>query len=56
MKKTLLIIALAGVCVAGCATKGGWPCWAWQSNTDQKNERAGEQYLRTNQPPQNPKP
>jgi len=30
---------------SGCATHGGWPCWAWKANTDQKNERYAEQQL-----------
>ena len=56
--KSIKSIALAGALVVacgGCATKGGWPCWAWQKNTDQKNERAGEKYLANQTPaPENP--
>jgi len=47
-------IFFLGLLLAGCATKGGWPCWAWERNTDQKNEVAAEQYLQaqTNSPAQ----
>jgi hypothetical protein len=32
----------------GCATRGGWPTWAWEKNTDQKEESQAQQYLKTN--------
>lgn len=51
--KSMRLIAIAFVCLTwtGCAPRGGWPCRAWQKNTDQKNEKAGEEYLRTNTTP-----
>jgi len=50
MKRHLFIaLGLAvSVLLAGCATKGGWPCWAWDRNTDQKNEAYGELQARYN--------
>ena len=50
----LITISILCLLLAGCATKGGWPCWAWQKNTDQKNEAAGKEYLRTNNIPPHP--
>jgi hypothetical protein len=44
--------------LTGCATKGGWPCWTWQKNTDQKNEKVGKETInkitRTSGPPYPP--
>ena len=31
--------------LSGCATRGGWPTWSWEKNTDQKNERYAAQRL-----------
>ena len=46
----LTVVCIAVLwCATGCATKGGWPCFAWDRNTDQKNERAGEYYLKQQQ-------
>jgi hypothetical protein len=56
---SIWIMILASVLVfalCGCATKGGWPCFSWQKNTDQKIEAAGAEYIKqqsiaaTNQP------
>jgi len=43
--KTLNICLLLLVCTAGCATRGGWPCWAWSSNTDQKSAAYSKRML-----------
>lgn len=40
-----LVLLLSIVLLTGCATKGGWPCWAWQKNTDQKLEKDAEKTL-----------
>ena len=34
--RTICPLILILILLTGCATKGGWPCWSWQSNTDQK--------------------
>jgi hypothetical protein len=39
MKTPNILFCIALLC-GGCATKGGWPCWKWQKNTDQKNAAA----------------
>jgi hypothetical protein len=51
----LILIGCLILPLCGCATKGGWPCWAWQKNTDQKTRAYAKEYLRTNQPPSTPK-
>lgn len=38
--------ALLCLLLSGCATRGGWPCWAWQKNTDQKLERQAKEQLK----------
>ena len=38
-----LCLCASVVFISGCATKGGWPCWAWQKNTDQKTRAMAEQ-------------
>ena len=48
--KIVTILIFIAVGLTGCATRGGWPCWAWSSRTDQKDEAAGREYLRTNSP------
>ena len=48
---TILLLCLT---LTGCATKGGWPCWSWQKNTDQKVERAAKIYMITNSAPPMP--
>lgn len=48
MKILFLIMTLA---LSGCATKGGWPCWKWQKNTDQKNEQWAKDHLNDRQQP-----
>jgi type II secretory pathway component PulL len=55
MKKLLCALCVL-LFISACATKGGWPCWSFQKNTDQKNEAAGRQYLSTNAPPTAPAP
>ena len=55
MTRALSILFMLAL-LTGCATKGGWPCFSWQKNTDQKNEAAGAEYIKqqsiaaTNQP------
>ena len=44
----ILAVVCGLVLLAGCATKGGWPCWTWQANTDQKNEAYGKLVLQYN--------
>ena len=52
----LILASVLVFALCGCATKGGWPCFSWQKNTDQKNEAAGAEYIKqqsiaaTNQP------
>lgn len=41
---TVVLLILCSI-ASGCATKGGWPCWKWQSNTDQKNEQWAKDHL-----------
>ena len=36
--KKLFTLALVLSLLPGCATRGGWPCWAWDRRTDQKDE------------------
>lgn len=38
MKRLFTTLLLVIATCFGCATKGGWYCFAWQKNTDQKNE------------------
>ena len=47
--KIFVVLLLAGL-VSGCATRGGWPTWSFEKNTDQKEEAAGLEYWRTNKP------
>ena len=35
----LVFIFALSLALAGCATKGGWPCFSWEKNTDQKLEQ-----------------
>ena len=48
----IFAVLLSLVLVAGCATRGGWPCWSWEKNTDQKNDAAAAKMLNaeTNNP------
>jgi hypothetical protein len=41
----IIFLAVLLSVVAGCATKGGWPCWAWDKSTDQKNAKAEKLWL-----------
>jgi outer membrane murein-binding lipoprotein Lpp len=41
IRLSYVVVVLSVLVLAGCASKGGWPCFAWQKNTDQKNEAAG---------------
>ena len=43
LRLTILTLLGALTLLSGCATKGGWPCWSFEKNTDQKNAAAVEQ-------------
>lgn len=48
MKLPAILFAAAMVlALTGCATNGGWPCMAWDKNTDQKNDEAAKKYLKS---------